>query len=440
MKKYSLLASAVVVGTAIAFQGSYVNLQPTSPGTMQTGHSNISGTAKSSSVVAYNNTGTGQTFGGDFRVTSDEGRGVLGNASSATGATYGGLFQSASSGGRGVAGIASSGTGTTYGGFFSSLSSQGRGVYGQATSTSGTTYGVYGKAVSAGGYGVYSEGNLKATGVITGDGGGLTNIPGSAIQAPLILTTDGTAALTATANAVSAQAVTGITSAQSAIGVYGQASGVAGIGVYGVHTGQGYAGKFQSNAGSGALFQGVSVGGYGQGTYGIVGETTAAGSGVHAVGNITATGTKPFRIDDPRDPENRYLMHYATESPFPQNFYNGNVTTDSRGYAWVTLPDYFSDINKNFKYLLTVVDDGEDFVLVKVTKKIADRRFQIRTSRPNVEVSWRIDADRNDRYVQTYPPQDVLLKPKSERGTYQQPELYNQPAEKALFAKERGGN
>lgn len=179
MKRYALLASVVGVGGALAYQGSYVDLQATTPGSIQTGHSNISGVAKSGSVIAYNSTPAGQTFGGDFRVTSNEGRGILGNASSTTGATYGGLFQSFSNAGRGIAGIAPSLTGTTYGGFFSSLSNQGRGVFGQASSASGTTYGVYGKATSASGFGVYSEGNMRATGTISGNGAGLTQLNAS---------------------------------------------------------------------------------------------------------------------------------------------------------------------------------------------------------------------------------------------------------------------
>lgn len=175
MKKSILLAATAVVGAGVAFQGS-VNLQPTTPGTPQTGHLNITGTAKAGSMVGYNNTPTGQTFGGDFRVTSNEGRGILGNASSLTGATYGGLFQSASNAGRGIAGIATRPTGNTYGGFFSSLSVDGKGVYGQTTAATGTNYGVYGKAVSAAGFGVFSEGNLSATGVISGNGSGLSSL------------------------------------------------------------------------------------------------------------------------------------------------------------------------------------------------------------------------------------------------------------------------
>ncbi|MEQ1933543.1 MAG: hypothetical protein ABL962_06655 [Fimbriimonadaceae bacterium] len=186
MNRYTLLATIAAVGGAAAFQGTFVNLQGTTPGTPQTGHLNITGTAKSTSMVAYNSTPIGQTFGGDFRVTSNEGRGILGNASSLTGPTYGGLFQSFSNAGRGIAGIAQNSAGTTYGGFFSSLSNQGRGVYGQATNATGTTYGVYGKAVSSAGYGVYSEGNMHATGGISGDGAGITNLNASNLTTGIV--------------------------------------------------------------------------------------------------------------------------------------------------------------------------------------------------------------------------------------------------------------
>ena len=65
---------------------------------------------------------------------------------------------------------------------------------------------------------------------------------------------------------------------------------------------------------------------------------------------------------------------------------------------------------------------------VKVRQKIKDGRFQIRTNAPNTEVSWRVDADRNDLYVRNSPPKDVIDKEGVEKGTYQHPELYNKPA------------
>jgi hypothetical protein len=147
-----------------------------------------------------------------------------------------------------------------------------------------------------------------------------------------------------------------------------------------------------------------------------------------------ASGTKPFRIDHPFDPENKYLLHYAAESPMPQNFYVGNVVTDAKGYAWITLPDYFSEINANFKYQLTVVRDDEspNFVQAQIGKKIKGNRFLIMSSAPNTEVSWRVDADRNDLYVRNRPPKDVVDKEGREKGTYQHPEFYNLGPERGM--------
>jgi hypothetical protein len=118
----------------------------------------------------------------------------------------------------------------------------------------------------------------------------------------------------------------------------------------------------------------------------------------------------------------------------PQNFYVGNVVTDSKGYAWVELPDYFEEINTNFKYQLTVVDgvNTDDFVMAKIALKIKEGRFLIRTNAPNIEVSWRVDADRNDLYVRNKRPKDVVEKQGIEKGTYQHPELYGMPKERGV--------
>lgn len=203
--------------------------------------------------------------------------------------------------------------------------------------------------------------------------------------------------------------------------------------------------EFQVSGGrSGGAFTtpsvyGVGVRGWntysGIGAYGVLGVCN--GYAVFAQGDTGASGTKSFRIDHPFDPENKYLLHYSTESPSPQNFYVGNVVTDARGYAWVELPDYFSEINTNFKYQLTVVDgpnsDEDDFVQVKVRQEIKNNRFQIRTSAPNTKVSWRVDADRNDRYIRKRQPKDVMDKEGREKGTYQMPELYGFGPERGTF-------
>ena len=158
------------------------------------------------------------------------------------------------------------------------------------------------------------------------------------------------------------------------------------------------------------------------------------GFGVFSQGKMAATGTKTFAIDHPLDPENQILFHYSSESPQPQNFYNGIVRTDERGYATITLPDYFAEINREPRYTLTVLDEGdsEDFVLAKVVSKIKGNQFVIRTSAPSVEVSWEVKAVRNDRYVQECGAPESVDKGKR-RGKYLMPRLYGMPDSASMF-------
>jgi hypothetical protein len=196
-------------------------------------------------------------------------------------------------------------------------------------------------------------------------------------------------------------------------------------------------GRFSSNSQGGRGVFGLNAFGSATDTpYGVLGQASTAtlGYGVYATGDMGASGVKSFRIDHPDDPANKYLLHYSSESPFPQNFYSGNAVTDEKGYAWVELPQYFSQINTNIKYQLTVVDDADssDFVQVKVSKKVVGSRFQIRSSAPNVEVSWRIEADRDDLRIRANRPTDIREKSVNEKGKYQHPEYYGLSSELGL--------
>src|SRR5205085_63715 len=157
---------------------------------------------------------------------------------------------------------------------------------------------------------------------------------------------------------------------------------------------------------------------------GLANTGATASYGVYASGRFGASGTKSFRIDHPFDPENKYLLHYCAEGPEPQNIYNGTITTDGKGEAWVELPDYYAEINKSPRYQLTVVDDtaGPGFVQVKVAHKIKGNRFMIMTSAPNIEVCWEVKATRNDRWVQRYGAPVEVDKLGTEKGKYQHPE------------------
>jgi hypothetical protein len=128
-------------------------------------------------------------------------------------------------------------------------------------------------------------------------------------------------------------------------------------------------------------------------------------------GNLSKGGGS-FKIDHPLDPANQYLSHSFVESPDMMNIYNGAVTTDKRGLATVTLPDYFEALNRDFRYQLTPIGQ---FAQAIVAEKINGNRFVIKTSKPGVEVSWQVTGIRHDAYANEHRIQVEQQKPQSQR-------------------------
>src|SRR5262245_38901570 len=149
---------------------------------------------------------------------------------------------------------------------------------------------------------------------------------------------------------------------------------------------------------------------------------------VAVTGNLSKGGGS-FKIDHPLDPENRYLYHSFVESPDMKNIYDGNVVTDANGEATVELPEYFESLNRDFRYQLTVAGT---FAQAIVAQKIKGNRFVIRTSAPNVEVSWQITGIRHDRWANKNRIQVDVQKSETERGFYLHPEVFNQPEERGV--------
>ena len=58
--------------------------------------------------------------------------------------------------------------------------------------------------------------------------------------------------------------------------------------------------------------------------------------------------------------------------------------------------------------------------------------FRIAGGAPGAEVSWRVEAVRNDLWVRERGAPVEIEKQDREKGTYQHPEFYGQPAEKGL--------
>lgn len=176
---------------------------------------------------------------------------------------------------------------------------------------------------------------------------------------------------------------------------------------------------------------GNAIGTYGRGYIGFWGEVNPGGAfAVYSNGDFAATGTKAFQIDHPEDPTNKYLRHFCIESNEVLNLYRGTVVFDINGEAEVLLPDYFELINRNFSYQLTPIGAAMNLF---VKEEITNNRFVIAGGEPGKKVSWTVQAERNDPYLQQYPEkrENVVIKDGRNKGKYLMPNLYGQPTEKA---------
>jgi hypothetical protein len=146
-------------------------------------------------------------------------------------------------------------------------------------------------------------------------------------------------------------------------------------------------------------------------------------------GDLDVQGSKHFKIDHPLDPENKYLLHASIESSEVLNVYSGNIVTNSKGEAVVTLPEWFEALNSDLRYQLTVIGT---FAQAIVAEKVKQNRFTIKTSEPNVEVSWQVTGVRSDATMRKHPFKAETSKPERERGSYLAPELFGKPEERGI--------
>jgi hypothetical protein len=199
-----------------------------------------------------------------------------------------------------------------------------------------------------------------------------------------------------------------------------------GAGVVGVGGAQGLFGP----AGAGGMF-------FGGGTHGDGIDATCQGNcyagnfkgDLNVTGAITA-GKKDFKIDDPLDPANKYLVHTAVESSEMKNIYDGTVVLDGRGEATVELPAWFEAENEQFRYQLTAI--GAPSPGLFIAEQITDNRFKIAGGAPRVEVSWQVTGVRHDAYAQANPLIVEQTKDVAERGYYIHPELYGANEDRSI--------
>jgi hypothetical protein len=255
----------------------------------------------------------------------------------------------------------------------------------------------------------------------------------------------------------------------SAEGVYGESNSH--IGVWGQSNSTiGVFGRCESNIGVG----GTSVAGFGVyggsidyvATYGrseshigVAAESTTGtaiyGEGPSAAalkGNVGIIGrlsksAGSFKIDHPLDPANKYLYHSFVESPDMKNVYDGVVALDNKGEAEIDLPDWFSALNKDFRYQLTAIGaPGPNLYIAEEISEAtttnysssssnnnnSSSRFKIAGGASGMKVSWQVTGIRKDPWANANRIEVEEDKPDKERGYYLHPELYGQPEERGI--------
>lgn len=138
-------------------------------------------------------------------------------------------------------------------------------------------------------------------------------------------------------------------------------------------------------------------------------------------GYITKAGGG-FRIDDPEAPETQYLNHGFVESDLMKNVYDDSVVLDANGNGTITMPSWYSKVNKNGRLF---ADD--------VTKtKVSEGRWLVK-GKPGQVVDWFIIATRDDAWTRANQPPTHIKKAPSQVGKYMHPELFGKPASAAIL-------
>jgi hypothetical protein len=207
-------------------------------------------------------------------------------------------------------------------------------------------------------------------------------------------------------------------------GIYGTTTTDGGWGVLGRNT-------FGTGNGIGVFGLVTSLG-----AAAIYGQAPAGGTAGFFTANVSVLGTLSkgggsFKIDHPLDPENKYLYHSFVESPDMKNVYDGVVTTGDDGFATVQMPDWFEALNRDFRYQVTVIGNG-DWARARVYREIADGAFVVQTDVPATKVSWQVTGIRKDPFAEKNRIPVEELKPEDERGTYLYPREWDQPESKGL--------
>jgi trimeric autotransporter adhesin len=150
---------------------------------------------------------------------------------------------------------------------------------------------------------------------------------------------------------------------------------------------------------------------------------------VNVSGMLSKAGGS-FKIDYPLDPANQYLYHSFVESPDMKNIYDGVAILDANGEAVIEMADWFSVLNRDFRYQLTPI--GKPSPGLYIAEEMSGNHFKIAGGTPGTKVSWQVTGIRQDAWADAHRIPVVEKKNARERGFYIHPELYGQPEEKQI--------
>ena len=224
---------------------------------------------------------------------------------------------------------------------------------------------------------------------------------------------------------------------EQGIGVSGESFGVDSSAVYGVGYGEDNVGVYgEGNVGVLGKSPNVAVHGVSSGLAGYFEGWVFQTGGIlvadQVIANVMIAPVKSFRIDHPLDPQNKYLQHASIEAPEMKNLYDGVVVLDEEGAAWVSLPEWFGELNQDFRYQLTAIEAPAPQLHVAQEISEENRAFKIAGGEPGMKVSWQLTGIRKDKWAEANPLAVEPEKPAEERGRYLHPELYGEPEERGI--------